>query len=154
MHGYQRPWCRNNSHTAGNLWWIDLLTPGIGTHKPFCVGRTEQHYHESPSLKNHDSNYSWSHVTVLIFMIFMSEYPWETIAFSLDHMQWVMSQFSITSPMFKEDWPHWPHSEYGSAMETLSCPTWDKTWQSYWQTCTPTADTTLLTLDSQDGTGI
>ena len=58
-----------------------------------------------------------------------------------------MSQFAITSPTFREDWPHCPHSEYGSAMETLSCPTWDKTWQSYWQTCIPTADTTLLTLD-------
>ena len=36
---------------------ICMLTPGIDTHTPFCGGRTEQHYHESPSLKIHDSNY-------------------------------------------------------------------------------------------------
>ena len=30
----------------------------VNTHAFFCVGCTEQHYHESPSLKNHDSNYS------------------------------------------------------------------------------------------------
>ena len=30
----------------------------VNTHAFFCGGCTEQHYHESPSLKIHDSNYS------------------------------------------------------------------------------------------------
>ena len=84
----------------------------------------------------------------MIFIIFMSisEYPWETITFSLDHSQWCPSLPSLV-PCSKSTDHTVLHSEYGSAMETLSCPTWDKTWQSYWQTCIPTADTTLLTLD-------
>ena len=60
----------------------------------------------------------------------ISVYPPENIAFSIDHSKWCPSLPSLVPCSKRID-----HTEYGSAMETLTCPRWDKTWQSYWQTC-------------------